>query len=710
MELLPGQQRIVQFARHDGDGLVAIGPPGAGKSTALVARLVALASEGRRPYELLVLVPQRAQAARYEQALALSRAPTRGGAEIATYYGLCRRLVALFWPLIAEQAGMDPRREPTFLTIETTQHYMWQVVDPLIRSEGYFSELAIRRDRLLSQLIDNLNKSALVGFDHTDIFARLRSAWVGEAGRLKTFWQAQDCATRFRALCRERNLLDLSLTTELFDRYLLSEPGFQRYLTARYRHLLADNLEENVPVAHRLVSWLLPRCDSAVLLIDEQGGHRVFLGADAAGADEIASQCRERIELSELAAGAKGARAFAAAVSRALRVPAARPQDGDPQEAVEVLPDAKYWVGMVRVAAARIAELVQGGMPAHRIAVVAPYVSEVLRFSLQEALQSHGIDLFLLRPSTTLRDQHAVRGLLVLSVLAHPQWALRLQAEAWRPSQADVALALEVALGELDPLRARLLARAAVPPGAQTLQDLATAVGADMVGLWEQVGFQVRERYQTLQQWLAAYAQGEPQSLEGFLTSLFGDVLSRAGFGLHDDADRVRACGRLVESAAKFTEAVGRSDATDRGELARSYVELILGGIASAEYLIDWPSEPPEDAAVLATAFAYVTRDLRSKVQVWLDLGAEGWWDRPNQPLTHPYVLSRQWTVGQPWREIEEDAARRQGLARLVHGLASRCDGRILLGSSELGVDGAEQSGPLQRAVLRAFAAGRRHD
>ena len=176
-----------------------------------------------------------------------------------------------------------------------------------------------------------------MGFDHTDIYTRLRSAWVGEVGRLKTFWQAQDCATRFRALCRERNLLDLSLTTELFDRYLLSEPGFQRYLTARYRHLLADNLEENVPVAHRLVSWLLPRCDSAVLLIDEQGGHRVFLGADAAGADEIASQCRERIELSELAAVPR-ARAFAAAVGRALRVGPARPQAGDPQEAVRCCP------------------------------------------------------------------------------------------------------------------------------------------------------------------------------------------------------------------------------------------------------------------------------------------------------------------------------------------------------------------------------------
>jgi len=709
MELLPGQQRIVQFARRGGGGLVAVGPPGTGKSTALAARLVALASEGRRPYELLVLVAQRAQATRYERASALSRAPTRGGAEIVTYYGLCRRLVGLFWPLIAEQAGMDPRGEPTFLTIETTQYHMWQIVAPLMREEGYFAELAIRRDRLLSQLIDNLNKSALVGFDHTDIYARLRSAWVGDVDRIKTYWQAQDCAARLRSLCRERNLLDLSLTVELFDRYLLPEPTFQRYLQARYRHLLVDNLEENVPVAQRLVSWLLPHCDSAVLAIDEGGGHRIFLGADADGADQVAKECSARVELMAAAAGLPDARIFAAAVSRALRVPPLRELGGDPRQAVEVLPDAKYWVGMVRNAAQQIADQVRAGVPAHRIAVVAPYVSEVLRFTLQEELRSHGIGLFLLRPSTTLRDQYAARGLLVLTALAHSGWTLRVQNDVWRPSQAEVALALEVALGDLDPLRARMLARVAAPAGARSLQDLAMHAGGDTASLWEQVGFQVRERYQALQQWLAAYALGEPQGLVVFLTNLFGDVLSRAGFGLHDDADRGRACARLIESAAKFTAAVGRGDALERGELARRYVELVLGGIASAEYLTDWPTEPPQDAVVLSTAFAYVTRDLRSEVQVWLDLGAEGWWDRPNQPLTHPYVLSRTWQVGQPWREIEEDTARRTGLARLVQGLASRCEGRILLGSSELGVDGAEQSGPLQRAVLRAFAAGRAH-
>ena len=114
-------------------------------------------------------------------------------------------------------------------------------------------------------------------------------------------------------------MLDFSLTTELFDRYLLPQPSFQAFLTGRYRHLLVDNLEENVPVAQRLVSWLLPRCDSAVLLLDTLGGHRVFLGADALGAEQVAAQCQEQLRLTRRVAGSRGSLTFAQGVQRALR-------------------------------------------------------------------------------------------------------------------------------------------------------------------------------------------------------------------------------------------------------------------------------------------------------------------------------------------------------------------------------------------------------
>jgi hypothetical protein len=709
------QRDVVSYPRQGGGSLFLRGWPGTGKSTALLARLAALLREGRRPHEILVLLPQRAQVERYEALLKRLDAPTRGGVELATFYSLSRRAVALFWPLVAAAAGFrHPEREPIFLTIETAQYFLWRIVEPLITQQGYFRDLAIRRGRLLSQLLDNLNKSALVGFDHTDIYARLRGAWTGSVEGLNRFWQAQDCALRFREYCLEHNLLDFSLVTEVFSRYLLPHEVYQRYFRARYRHLLVDNVEENVPVAHAFLAWALEQCQSSVLAYDENGGYRLFLGADAQGALEVGRRCRDQWTCATLLQPTADALALAHRVSRALGVEGAPPPgQGQALRAIagQSDPQHKFWISMITWVAERVTELVQGGTPPGEIAIIAPYVNDVMRFAIAEQLAARNIPTRLLRPATPLRDDPVLRALLILVWLAHPHWQLTLQGEAQTLAVDDVALALHVALADLDPIRARHLAQRALPPsGPPILADLSGAApgqAAQEVGrLWERVGYQVRERYETLRVWLETYRQGESLPVDLFLSRLFGELLSRPGYGFHDDLARARAYGRLVESAFKFREAVGPEDLVPSEEVAREYVQLLWGGIASAEYLLDRPQ--PEEGVILAPAYAYLTRDLRSAYQFWIDLGSDGWWHRPNQPLTHPYVLSARWPLGQPWRDVEEDRANREALARVILGLAARCTRGIFLGYSELGLDGQEQNGRLQRALMLALTrAGR---
>ena len=688
-----------------------------------MARLAALLREGRRPYEILVLVPQRAQGERYERAIAELGGPTRGGVDIVTFYGLARRAVALFWPLIAPLAGLaHPDREPTFLTIETTQYFMWRIVEPLIAEEGYFSDLAIRRGRLLSQLIDNLNKSALVGFDHTDILPRLRAAWTGSADHINSYWQAQDCAIRFREYCLAHGLLDFSLAMEVYHRYLLSHEVYRRYFRARYRHLLVDNLEENVPIAHDMIDWAMGHCESSVLACDTGGGYRIFLGADYQGALELGGRCTEMVTFDELLEPTADMLAFSDGLRRALRLqsPSASP-DGAPGRAVIAQGPGedrgRYWISMIRWVADHIAELADEGTLASEIAIVAPYVSEVMRFSIEEELSKRDIALHLLRPSTPLRDEPVIRALLVLTVLGHPQWQIVIQGERYALPIEDAALGLQMALADLDPIRARHLAGAALPRGESCLADLSGVtqggVGQrDLGRLWEHVGYQVRQRYETLRVWLETYHQGEPEPVDIFLSRLFGELLSRPGYGFYDQPERARAYGRLVESAAKFRAAVSLDETLDEREVAREYVHLIMGGIASAEYLVDWPRPARTEAVTLAPAYAYLTRDLRSTYQFWIDLGSDGWWNRPNQPLTHPYVLSRRWPnvlsrrwpMGQPWRDIEEDQAKREALGRVVQGLAARCTGGIFLAYSDLGIDGVERRSRLQRAIMTAMS------
>jgi hypothetical protein len=59
--------------------------------------------------------------------------------------------------------------------------------------------------------------------------------------------------------------------------------------------------------------------------------------------------------------------------------------------------------------------------------------------------------------------------------------------------------------------------------------------------------------------------------------------------------------------------------------------------------------------------------------QFWLDAGSRTWVERLYQPLTHPYVLSRQWTTGRLWTDAEEMAYSQVSLYKILAGLIRRC-------------------------------------
>ncbi len=126
-------------------------------------------------------------------------------------------MVNLFWPLVSETSGFaQPDASPVFLTLETAQYYMAHLVRPLLDEQRLFDSVTLERNRLFSQILDNLNKAALVGFSYLDIGERLKTAWVGEPGQLRVYEDVQTCASLFRQFCLQHNLLDFSLQIEVF--------------------------------------------------------------------------------------------------------------------------------------------------------------------------------------------------------------------------------------------------------------------------------------------------------------------------------------------------------------------------------------------------------------------------------------------------------------------------------------------------------------
>jgi hypothetical protein len=680
------------------------GPPGAGKTTLAVRRMSYLVQSYVPAESILVLVPQRALGAPYREAMWELDMP-RGEVTVVTVSGLARRMIELFWPLVAEGAGFaHPARGPLFLTLETTQYYMDRVASPYIDA-GCFDGLSIRRSRLISQIIDNLNKAAVIGFPHTEVALRLKRAWTGESAQIQVYDHAQACASAFRAYCLANNLLDFSLQLELFFERVLAEPTCRHHLLDRYRHLIVDNVEEDTPRAHDLVRQWLETCDTALIVMDHDGGYRAFLGADAGGAAALRSCCQEAVVLSESHVMSPQVASWASYLLHSLgseirqhmsELPSPGIHGADARPALH-FQSHRFQTQMYDWVADQVARLIEEeGIPPDQIVILAPYLGDALRFSLSDALARRNVPVRSHRPSRALRDEPAVRCLLTLARLCHPSWQLQ-------PAVPDVAHALMIAIEELDLVRARLLTEITY----RTRDGRSELTSFDRINgdVQQRITYRFGEHFEHLRQWLAAYAGGPPVELDDWIGQLFGEVLSRPGFGFHQDLDAARVTSNLIESIRKFRRAVGptlEQEGEQAGSISLEYVRTVEQGIIAATYAQNWEIEPA-GSVLMAPAYTFLMANRPVDVQFWLDVSSGAWWERLYQPLTHPYVLSKHWPEGKVWTDEDEYSARQMALARLVLGLVRRCRRRIYMGIAQLGEQGQEQQGPLLQIIQRTL-------
>ena len=649
---------------------------------------------------ILLLVPQRTLAGSYYQALRSPQTPAGGDVSILTVGGLAQRMVDLFWPLVAERAGFaHPDELPTYLTLETAQYYMAHLARPLLEDEHLFESVTMGRNRLYSQILDNLNKAAVVGFPFIQIGERLKAAWIGEPGQARVYDDVQTCASRYRAYCLAHNLLDFSLQVEVFWQFLWPDPACRGYLQSTYRHLIFDNLEEDTPVAHDLIAEWCESFESVLLVYDWEAGYRRFLGADPEGALRLRNLCPIQVSLADSLVNSAPMQLLEQALSEIL-LPITSPARGT----APVLPDQaspedlslyyayhRFYPQMLDWVVEKIADLVnRQGVPPGEIVVMSPYLSDALRFSLAHRLEEIGIPARAHRPSRSLREETITQCLLTLAALAHPLWGIR-------PSKFDLAYALVQAIAGMDLVRAQLLAE-----NIYSERQGTAALGsydALEAGLQERITYRLGERFERLRLWLEA-AQENPGEFDHFLSRLFGEVLSQPGFGFHDSFAAGEVTANLIESVQKFRRVAGRILSEGVVPLGKEYLLMVQDGVIASQYIRSW-QEQPDEAVLLAPAYTFLMNNRPVEVQFWLDVGGRGWSERLEQPLTHPYVLSRQWNPAHPWTDADEVDTSQEALYRLVLGLVRRCRGKIFLGLSRFSEQGYEQNGPLLLALQR---------
>ncbi|MBK9314196.1 MAG: hypothetical protein IPM55_08125 [Acidobacteria bacterium] len=667
------------------------GMAGTGKTTTGVRRLRRLIESGVPAHSIMVLVPQKRLALPYATEIRNPRRKAGAEVTIATLGSLSHNLVGLFWPLIVRDLSREnPYRRLTFLSLEMVQYLMFKLLEPVIERNDYFNSVNINRARLFSQIADNLNKSAIVGFPHTDISARLKSALPGSQESLHIFDDAQACANIFRDYCVDNNLLDFSLQLEIF-RKLWAHGVPRAYLSSRYKHLIADNLEEDTPNTHMLIGDLLSSAESALLISDEEAGYRRFLGADETSAAALEKLCDRSCRLIETRVMSRSVQAFLAELQETMtgseNIGNAR-QTGRARRAIELTagPKSRFHTQMLDWVAETVESLInEKGAKQGSIVILAPLLHDSLRFSLVTRLEQKKIATYTLRPSRPLHAEPATRALVTIAKLAHPQWKIGARRQI---NSFDIVQMLTCAIAEMDLARATLLAD--VLFRKSELHPFNTITNAEMRARISEV---FGERYGRIFEWIEKYKSSPAETIDVFLSRLFGEVLSQSGFGFHRDYDAARIVSNLIDSSRTFRQAA--SQIGDEIDIGNEYVRMVDAGILADQYEPrQWRKRP--DAVLIAPAYTFLLSNQAVDYQFWLNIDSPAWSRRLYQPLTQPYVLSRQWVDGDIWSDEHERQTSREVLYRVVTGLVKRCRKKIHIGYSRFDERGNERAGDLR--------------
>ncbi|MBI5930874.1 MAG: hypothetical protein HY862_16310 [Chloroflexi bacterium] len=679
------------------------GPAGTGKTTYAIEHLHRLLQEGIRPESILILVPQRTLGRPYQLAAVDPSWPDAAGVDVVTFGGLARRGLQLFWPEIATSAGFTNAEghEPIFLTIETAQYYMARFVDRAVE-QALFDSINVARARLIAQALDNLSKAAINEFSLDDVALRLSRAWGGHSSRLAIYQTWLAVAHEFRQHCLENNLLDFSLQLDVFNDHLLHNALYQDYLNKSYRHLIADNIEENFPVTLDFIESRLPELDSALLVMDSEAGYRVFLGAEPLLAAQLKTRCDSQEVWTTSHVQSEALQALSTALADVfaddeLEDIALPELDPSPITAFTYA-FRSFYPQMLNWACDEVIQLIGSGVEPHQIVMLAPYLNDSLRFSVINRLQAAGIPVVSHRPSRAIRDEPTARAMLTLMALVN-------QPSDQLPPSADIADALVQTIANLDPIRGRLLAD--VVYGATGRSEIGSfdTIQQAMQG---RITYAVGERYEQLRGWMMEQRETIAQTPpDYFLRRLFGDVLSQPGFGFHTNLDAGTIAAQMVESAQQFRRVLYPNGTDDWSSVWVEYRTLVSEGLLAALHEESWHKEEA-NAVFIAPAYTYLMRNRPVEYQFWLDVGSAAWSERLDQPLTHPYVLRRSYEIDKVWMDEDEFQAAWAMLRKLVLGLTRRCGKQLYLAIADLGEQGFEQRGPLLRVfqqVLRSYGS-----
>lgn len=636
-----------------------------------------------------------------------------------TPLGFFQDEVILFWPLLVQYLKLKAQF-PVRLRPETEQELATRLWRPRL-DEEILRRAGTNEYRLVRRILDLLQLAAYSGTSVEDIGRILAVALAPEDNVTNLepeFLSA--LLLDWRNWCLERGLLSYGIITELYNQYLLTDSNYQQRLRQRYQGILADDVQDYPAVARHLFELLLDDKAVGAFTYNPDGVVRLGLGADPNYMQELAAYCQQET-LTDSPHNSLAQR-LTTPMLEILTEPMTLLSLPEVVRSIQATSRAQ----LLRQTAEVIVQAIkQGEVEPDQVAVIAPGLDAIARYTLTEILTKQGIAVESLNDQRPLIASPVIRALLTVLALVYPGLGRLVD----RDAVAEMLVVLSRGDGEkdfilpphhpttpashqpkIDPVRAGLIADYCFQPHPEN-PNLLPVTSFDR---WDRLGYAATTAYSEILKWLEEQRSQQELRLIPSPISLLDRAIQRFLWdGSNLAYDQLAALRELLETAQHYweidtrlrqipqAEEAGKNKTSRPTSTASSpqatiaeFIQLLQRGTITANPYPISPMGAAAKAVTLATIFQYRSSRRSHRWHFWLDASSPLWAKGGAATLFGaPFFLRER--LGEPWTAEDEQSAEEQRLRRILADLLSRVSERVYLCHSDLAVNGQEQLGPL---------------
>ena len=600
--------------------------------------------------------------------------------------------VVLFWPLIFEKLGVKaqfplrlrPETEQELATNLWREEADWEI---LIKTNGEY--------RFVRQTLDLLQLAGASGIPPEEIPSILEQGFPDFTEDATLYTRMGELLLKWRTWCLERGLLTYGIIYELYWHYLLPTPQYQKHLSQRHRVVFADDTDDYPAIAKNLLELLLDCGTRGVFTYNPDGKIRLGLNADPQYLKSLAQHC-QIIELEKIDySSEKDESNYIDLATQIITENAYGVNLPDNIRSIQTISRAE----LLRATAHSIVEAVrEKQIQPEEIAIIAPGLDEIGRYTLIEILLAQGIAVTPVNEQRPLISSPTVRALLTLMALIYPGIGKLVDRDAIAEmltilSQSPVDGKLTA---QIDPVRAGLLADYCY----HTDPEFPDLKPIEAFSRWDRLGNRGATAYQNICSWVEQTKQQQIKKCyvtpAVFLSKAISFFIGKGESISHNTLSALR---ELIETAQHYWEVDRRlrqiqPSLQTQAVTVANFITLLRRGTITANPRRNNQFSPPEKAISLATVFQYRSLRTSHRWQYWLDAGSPLWEQGGAATLFGAPLFLQSWS-GTAWLPEDQYNYDRDRLQRIISDLLSRVTEKVILCYSDLGVNGTEQMGAL---------------